>query len=73
MVHLAHKDVRLALEMAHALGVSTPLGGATLATLGDARAHGMARDDISSLLRLREQEADVEVRLTAPAAAPVGG
>jgi 3-hydroxyisobutyrate dehydrogenase-like beta-hydroxyacid dehydrogenase len=64
MVHLAHKDVRLALEMAHALGVSTPLGDATLATLGEARAQGMDRDDISSVLRLREAHAGVEVRLT---------
>ncbi len=67
MVHLAHKDVRLALEMARSLGVSTPLGHGALAALADARAHGMERDDISSLLRLREQEADLEVRLS-PAA-----
>jgi 4-hydroxybutyrate dehydrogenase/sulfolactaldehyde 3-reductase len=67
MVHLAHKDVRLALEMARSLGVSTPLGDGALAALADARAHGMERDDIGSLLRLREQEADLEVRLS-PAA-----
>ena len=74
MVHLAHKDVRLALDMAQALGIATPIGSATLAALGDARAHGMAREDISSLLRLREQEAGLEVRLTSPAApAPVSG
>jgi 4-hydroxybutyrate dehydrogenase/sulfolactaldehyde 3-reductase len=74
MVHLAHKDVRLALEMARSLGLSTPLGSATLAALGDARAHGMARDDISSLLRLLEQEAGMEIRLTDTAAlAPASG
>ena len=64
MVHLAHKDVRLALELARSLGVSMPVGSATFATLGDARAQGLERDDISSLLRLREQEAGLEVRLT---------
>jgi 3-hydroxyisobutyrate dehydrogenase-like beta-hydroxyacid dehydrogenase len=63
MVHLAHKDVRLALELAHSLGISTPLGNATFATLGDARTRGMERDDISSVLRLREQEGGIEVRL----------
>jgi hypothetical protein len=39
------------------------LGSAALATLGEARAQGMERDDISSVLRLREQEAGVEIRL----------
>jgi 4-hydroxybutyrate dehydrogenase / sulfolactaldehyde 3-reductase len=68
MVHLAHKDVRLALDLARSLGIRAPLGSATLAALGDAREHGMAREDVSSLLRLREQEAGVEVRL--PRAAP---
>jgi 3-hydroxyisobutyrate dehydrogenase-like beta-hydroxyacid dehydrogenase len=63
MVHLAHKDVRLALELAHSLGVSTPLGSAAFATLGEARAQGMERDDISSVLRVREKEAGVEVRV----------
>lgn len=63
MVHLAHKDVRLALELARSAGVSTPLGSAAFATLADARAHGMDRDDISSVLRLREEEAGIEVRL----------
>jgi 4-hydroxybutyrate dehydrogenase/sulfolactaldehyde 3-reductase len=64
MVHLAHKDVRLALDLARSLGISMPVGSATFATLGDARAHGLERHDISSLLRLREQEAGLEVRLT---------
>jgi 4-hydroxybutyrate dehydrogenase/sulfolactaldehyde 3-reductase len=74
MVQLGRKDVRLALDLARTLGIATPLGGATLAALDDACAHGMARDDISSLLRLREQEAGVEVRLAPSAApAPAGG
>ncbi len=63
MVQLAHKDVRLALELARLVGVSTPLGSAAFATLGEARAQGMDRDDISSVLRLREQEVGIEVRL----------
>jgi len=63
MVHLAHKDVRLALELARSMGVSTPVGNAAFATLGEARAQGMDRDDISSVLRLRENEAGVKVRL----------
>jgi 3-hydroxyisobutyrate dehydrogenase-like beta-hydroxyacid dehydrogenase len=63
MVPLAHKDVRLALDLARSLGVSTPIGSAAFANLGEARAQGMERDDVSSVLRLREQEAGVEVRL----------
>lgn len=62
MVQLAHKDVRLALELADSLGVSTPIGDAALATLGEACAQGMEREDVSSVLRLREKEAGVEIR-----------
>jgi 4-hydroxybutyrate dehydrogenase/sulfolactaldehyde 3-reductase len=73
MVQLAHKDVRLALDLARSLGIATPLGSAALAALADARAHGMGRDDVSSLLRLREREAGLEVRLTRQAAQAPGG
>lgn len=64
MVHLAHKDVRLALELARSLGIAAPVGSATFAALGDARAQGLECQDVSSLLRLREREGGIEVRLT---------
>jgi 4-hydroxybutyrate dehydrogenase/sulfolactaldehyde 3-reductase len=62
MVRLAHKDVRLALEMAAAEGVDTPVGNAALAILAAACERGLAGDDVSSVLRLREEQACIQVR-----------
>lgn len=69
MVKLAQKDVRLAVAMAEAVGISARVGRATLAALAAAVERGMAEDDVSSLLRLREQEAGVRIRLASSAAA----
>lgn len=63
MVALAQKDVRLANAMAAELGVETPLGATILALLGEAVAQGLARHDVGALLKLREAQAGVEVRL----------
>jgi 4-hydroxybutyrate dehydrogenase / sulfolactaldehyde 3-reductase len=63
MVRLAHKDVRLALGMAAGEGVETPIGHAALATLAAACERGLAGDDVSSVLRLREEQAGIQVRL----------
>jgi 4-hydroxybutyrate dehydrogenase / sulfolactaldehyde 3-reductase len=63
MVKLAHKDCRLALAMNQALGLSTPVGSATLASLAEAMEHGLAGKDVGVLLKLREDAAGVRVRL----------
>jgi len=68
MLRLAQKDVRLALELAEASGVPAPALRAALGALAAAAEQGMAADDISSLLRVREREAGVELRLPTPAA-----
>jgi 4-hydroxybutyrate dehydrogenase/sulfolactaldehyde 3-reductase len=65
MVRLAHKDCRLALEMNRALGVPAPVGAATLAALGEAMDKGLGARDVGALLKLREDEAGVQVRLPA--------
>jgi 3-hydroxyisobutyrate dehydrogenase-like beta-hydroxyacid dehydrogenase len=62
MLKLAHKDCRLALEMARTLGVTTPVGRAALASLDEAMTRGLADDDVGALLKLREEAAGVEVR-----------
>ncbi|MBZ9702817.1 MULTISPECIES: NAD(P)-dependent oxidoreductase [unclassified Mesorhizobium] len=63
MVKLAHKDCRLALAMNDALGVETPVGGATLAVLREAMDAGMAGKDVGAVLKLREDATGVQVRL----------
>lgn len=63
MVKLAHKDCRLAIGMNQELGVSTPVGSATLEALAEAMAQGLANKDVGAVLKLREDEAGVTVRL----------
>ncbi len=63
MVKLAHKDCRLALQMVAALGVSAPVGHATFATLDEALRHGLQDMDVGALLKMREEQAGVTVRL----------
>lgn len=67
MMKLAHKDCRLALQMAEGLGVASPVGRAALASLDQGLARGLANDDVGALLKLREQAAGVEVRLSTTA------
>jgi 3-hydroxyisobutyrate dehydrogenase-like beta-hydroxyacid dehydrogenase len=63
MMKLAHKDCRLALRMVEALGVPAPVGRAALASLEQGLERGLQDHDVGALLKLREQEAGVEVRL----------
>ncbi len=63
MLKLAHKDCRLALQMIDALGVSAPVGHATLACLGEGISHGLHDMDVGAMLKLREEQAGVTVRL----------
>lgn len=62
MIRLAHKDVRLALQLAKAMGVNTPLGAGTLQTLDDAMKAGLGSRDTAAVLKLREGESGIQVR-----------
>jgi 3-hydroxyisobutyrate dehydrogenase-like beta-hydroxyacid dehydrogenase len=64
MVPLGHKDLRLAIDMARAFGLHTPVGSAAFDAFGEARRLGLEREDVSSILRVREGEAGVRVRLS---------
>jgi 3-hydroxyisobutyrate dehydrogenase-like beta-hydroxyacid dehydrogenase len=64
MLKLAHKDCRLALAMYESLGVSANAGRAALASLEEGRGKGMDLLDVGALLKLREEEARVSVRLS---------
>jgi 3-hydroxyisobutyrate dehydrogenase-like beta-hydroxyacid dehydrogenase len=63
MLKLAHKDCRLALQMNRNYGLPATVGHATLAALDDGLARGAGERDVGVLLKLREEEAGVEVRL----------
>lgn len=62
MLKLAHKDCRLALTMIRKLGLSAPVGEATLAACADGIAKGVGERDVGVLLKLREEPAGVAVR-----------
>jgi 4-hydroxybutyrate dehydrogenase/sulfolactaldehyde 3-reductase len=65
MTRLAEKDVRLAVSMAKSLGVETPVGGAMYQSLVEACQKGFGQEDVSAVMKLREQHAGVRVRLPA--------
>jgi 3-hydroxyisobutyrate dehydrogenase-like beta-hydroxyacid dehydrogenase len=64
MMKLAHKDCRLALKMVDGLGIAAPVGHAALASLEEGMRRGLSDDDVGALLKLREEPAGVQVRLT---------
>ncbi|MDE2581476.1 MAG: NAD(P)-dependent oxidoreductase [Rhodospirillales bacterium] len=59
---LAHKDLRLALEMADEVGMPGMIAPQVMTLMRTARAHGMGGDDSSSLLRVYEQALGRAVR-----------
>jgi 4-hydroxybutyrate dehydrogenase/sulfolactaldehyde 3-reductase len=63
MVKLAHKDARLALKMVDALGVKAPVGHATFAALDEGMRNGLQDMDVGAMLKLREEQAGVTVRM----------
>jgi 3-hydroxyisobutyrate dehydrogenase-like beta-hydroxyacid dehydrogenase len=63
MLKLGQKDARLAVAMNAELGLKTPLGDGTLATLNECLAAGYGDDDVAAMLKLREQGAGIKVRL----------
>jgi len=65
-VRLSRKDIRLGLTLAKEMGVDTPVGRGVYETLDKTCAAGYATDDVTSMLRLREEQAGVKIRL-APA------
>lgn len=71
MVKLAEKDQRLALDLAKALGTPAPIGAVVRETLAETARNGFAELDMSSVLRLREEQAGVLVRLKDAAAKAV--
>ena len=69
MLKLAHKDARLALSMMESLGVKAPIGKAAFGTIDEALRAGLGDRDVGVMLKMREEQAGVTVRLP-PAAKP---
>lgn len=63
MMKLAHKDCRLAVAMVESLGVTAPVGKATLASLEEGLGKGLQDHDVGALLKMREDAVGVKVRL----------
>ena len=63
MLKLGRKDASLAVGLSRDLGLKTPVGDGTLATLAEGVAAGYGDRDAAAILLLRERAAGVEVRL----------
>lgn len=67
-LEIGHKDVKLALEMARELGLPLPIGIQVERVWLEGLALGWTDDDMTSLIRLFERPAGIEVRLRERAA-----
>ncbi len=63
MIDLAHKDLRLALELGDELSVPLMMGSVCINFLREARANGRGGDDLCGLMRRMEEHLDIEVRV----------
>ena len=68
MIDLAHKDLRLALQLGAKLAVPLLMGSVCLNVLREARAHGRGGDDLGGLLRQMEEHLHRAVRMPQPTA-----
>ena len=59
MIDLAHKDLRLALELGDELSVPLMMGSVCINFLREARANGRGGDDLCGLMRLLEEHLGV--------------
>lgn len=53
---LYHKDLDIVLGLAHTLGVALPAGAVTMQFINGLHGRGLGRDDLSSLIRLVEEQ-----------------
>ena len=60
---LSHKDIRLGLGLAAAAGLDAPVGQGVYATLTRAIEAGHGDEDFTSILKVNEAKAGIEVRL----------
>jgi 3-hydroxyisobutyrate dehydrogenase-like beta-hydroxyacid dehydrogenase len=63
MIDLAHKDLRLALELGDELSVPLLMGSVCINFLREARANGRGGDDLCGLMRQMEEHLNMAVRV----------
>ena len=63
MVKLAHKDLGLILQLGFQLGVSLPITAQAREQYSQASAEGLGADDLTTLLKVKERQASIQVRL----------
>lgn len=61
-IDLAHKDLRLALEMGDEFSVPLMMGSACINVMREARAQGRGGDDMSGMMRVLEEHIGLQVR-----------
>jgi len=66
MIDLAHKDLRLALELGDELSVPLLMGSVCINFLREARANGRGGDDLCGLMRQMEEHLNMAVRVPQP-------
>jgi 3-hydroxyisobutyrate dehydrogenase len=62
-IDLAHKDLRLALEMGDELSIPLVMGSVCINFMRQARAKGRGGDDLSGLMRMLEEQLGLQVRV----------
>jgi len=62
-IDLAHKDLRLALDLGDELSVPLLMGSLCINIMRQARAHGRGGDDLSGLMRVLEDNLGMQVRV----------
>jgi 3-hydroxyisobutyrate dehydrogenase-like beta-hydroxyacid dehydrogenase len=65
-IDLAHKDLRLALEMGDELSIPLLMGSVCVNFMRQARANGRGGDDLSGLMRMLEDNLSMQVRVPSP-------
>jgi 4-hydroxybutyrate dehydrogenase/sulfolactaldehyde 3-reductase len=63
MVRLAYKDLGLILQLGNQLGISLPLTALCREAYSEAQAAGLGSNDLSTVLKVKERQAGVQVRL----------
>jgi 3-hydroxyisobutyrate dehydrogenase-like beta-hydroxyacid dehydrogenase len=63
MVRLAYKDLGLILQLGYQLGISLPLTAVSREQFNEANAIGLGSNDLSTVLKVKERQAGVQVRL----------
>jgi 4-hydroxybutyrate dehydrogenase/sulfolactaldehyde 3-reductase len=63
MIRLGHKDLGLILQLGYQLGVALPITAVAREQFSEASSQGLGSSDLSTVLKVKERQAGVRVRL----------